>query len=320
MHLALRSTLIACLTFGTASAAFADYPEKPIRIVIPFAAGGGSDVLARALQASIERNDVLPVPIVVNAIPGAGTTIGSREVSQAEPDGYTYLLSHFALLSGIATGIADYALDDFTPVAQISRVCLAYAVMEDSEYQSFDQLIQDVRANPGEVREAINIGAVVHVTSWMMGDAAGGLDFRYVQTGGGAKRFEALLSEQVDTAQFSNAELAIYIPQGVRPLVIMSDERNPNYPDLPTAQELGIPVTACVKDTFFAPAGTDPARNAIFVDALEAAIADPQFQSFMASNTREIDFIRGTALQDAVDAEFAAIAEAVGGHLDELQR
>lgn len=315
----LRSIICAAaclLSLGVP--AFAEYPEKPITIVVPFSAGGGSDVLIRSLTRVIQEKKLLDEPFTILNVGGAGGTLGSRKVKEAEPDGYTYLLSHFALLSAHATGVADYGADAFEPVAQISSTCLIYAALKDFPHDTLSSVFDAAKAEPDSISEAINIGAVVHLTSWMATDAYGGVDLRYVQSGGGAKRFEFLYGGHVDLAQFSVAEYANFSPKGLKALALLDDERNPNLPDIPTAKEQGIDATACVSDWIFAPKGTPSALTDILAEAVGKALETDEMKAFFAKDLRLPDFLTGDALDAAIAEQGEIIREVAARHADEL--
>ncbi len=313
------SLLIACnLAISPASTQAADFPAKPIRVVVSFAAGGGSDILVRTLAKSIEVNKLLPVPLVVLNVDGAGGSIGARQVRSAAPDGYTLLASHFALISAGATGVADFGVEAFEPVAQIASSCLVWAVRDDSPYRSLKELMAAAKDKPNTISEAINIGAVVHITSWITTDAAGGARMRYVQSGGGAKRFEALYGKHVDVAQFSTAEYAAFRAKGLRALALLSDKRHPDFPDLPTAREQGIDAIGCVSDWIFAPKGTPREAIATVATAIEKALKDPEVLAFFKRDSRDITFMTGPELNASIARDAALINTVVMRHKEEL--
>ena len=147
-----------------------NYPQRPVKVVVPFGSAGGSDIFARLLQSAADKQDLLPVPLVIVNVPGAGGTIGSRRVKNARPDGYTVLLLHDAILTAKYYGTASYGPEAFEPVAGTGDVGLVIVVPEDSDsnYQSLDGLMKAVVENPDEVRFSANLGAPVHFTGLML--------------------------------------------------------------------------------------------------------------------------------------------------------
>jgi len=308
----------ASLLLSGVALSHAAYPEKPIRIVVSFAAGGGSDILMRMLARVIEQEKLLPVRMTIVNVDGAAGTLGARQVKDAEPDGYTYLMSHFALLGAAATGVADFSVEAFEPVAQVATSCLIWAAMDDFRHDTLKPLLDEAKANPNSIREAVNIGAVTHITSWMTTDAYGGAKLRYVQSGGGAKRFEYLYGGHVDVTQFSTAEYTAFSPKGLKGLAFLGPERHPSYPDIPTAKEQGIDVTACVSDWFLAPKGTPPEVTGVFADAIKRALQTPAMKEFFERDLRDPNFLEGEALREQIEAEAELVRTVVARHKDEL--
>ena len=301
---------------GTAHAKF---PEKPITIVVPFGAGGGSDTLMRSIQKVIKDKKLLPVPLVIQNVGGAGSSIGTRRAAGAPADGYTYLFSHFAMLGAMSTKVLDFGLEKFDPVLQITEKCLLYTVQKGAKWKTLKEFFEEAKASPGKLKEAINIGAVVHVTSWMLTDAYGGdIKLRYVQAGGGAKRFPALVGGHVDAAQFSASEFATYGQKGIRALAYAGPSRHPNLPNVPTAKEQGADVTACINDWFFAPAGTPPAAAKVFADAVIAAVKTDGMQALLKKKSTDTIILTGDALKKKVQADYDLVKSVAARHLDEL--
>ena len=125
--------VVAPLAFGS-SAVLASYPEKPIKLVIPYRAGGGSDGLARTIQAAIEKHKLMPVKLIVTNVTGAGGAVGLRHVKDAKPDGYTFLQIHNGFLAFAATGRINFGPEAFRAVAQTTQSCLYLAVSESSKF------------------------------------------------------------------------------------------------------------------------------------------------------------------------------------------
>ena len=117
-------------------------------MIVPFNAGGGSDAIARTFQNAIEVHNLAGVPIVVTNIAGPGGRIGSRTAMDAEPDGYTILMSHMTLLTSEATGLADFGYRDFEAIAGTGEVCSTVIVKEDSAYNTLADILDAAKAAP----------------------------------------------------------------------------------------------------------------------------------------------------------------------------
>jgi tripartite-type tricarboxylate transporter receptor subunit TctC len=306
-------TLLAAAVIGaaamTAAPAQADYPEGPIKVIVPFATGGMSDSTARLFQKAFQDHELLPQPLTVVNMGGGGATIGSRAAMESEPDGETIMLIHLALLSANALGISDYGAEAFEPIAQTGSSCLILATQNDKPYQTLEDLFEAARAKPDEITEAVNLGAVVHIASLILAEPAG-VSFRYVQSGGGAKRIQDLIGGHVETAMFSTAEFKSFKELGIRGLALLADERHPDFPDIPTAREQGYDVTFCVDNWWFAPAGTPPEHVAVLADAFEAAMATDDIKNAFAERTIDPTFLRGDALAQHIQEVKAGIDQA----------
>lgn len=270
----------AVLALGSATAEAA-YPEKPIKVIVPTQAGGGMDSVARILQRYFDENDVLGQKVVVVNMPGAGGTVGTRAILDAEPDGYTVGFWHEGLITSNAMGVVDYNHEAFEVLGATGYGDLGFGVSTESPYQSFEELIDAARANPDTVKCATNIGLPVHFVPLMVQDQAD-VEFRFVQVGGGAKRFPSVVAMHTDFAIFGAIEFIKWGDADLKPIVMFSEERVELLPDVPTAKELGIDVVARANRIWLAPKGTPPEVVAHLSEALRTAMADPAVQQQMS--------------------------------------
>lgn len=232
------------LSLWAASPAFAaDYPAKPVTLMVPWAAGGGTDTGARILAAIAEKKAGQPI-IVVNKV-GAGSQVGMTELARAKPDGY-YL--GFASLPAVNTIILDperkaaFTTDSFLPIInQVLDPGLIW-VKTDSPYKNLKDLLDDAKKRPGQVRASTTgILGDDHLAILMMEKAAA-VTFRIVHFEGGAQQFTATLGGQVDVS-FDNVGSVVTKIRGgqVRGLAVMDKQRSKFIPDVPTLAEVGFP-------------------------------------------------------------------------------
>jgi tripartite-type tricarboxylate transporter receptor subunit TctC len=301
--------------FAAAPALAQDYPTRPVEVIVPFGAGGSSDIVARTIQQALEGK--FPQPVVVVNKPGAAGSLGTAEVTDAEPDGYTILSSHIGIAINEALGVSDIGYDDFEPVAETGRTDLVFAVPTDSPYQTFDEVIAAAKEKPNAITHATNLGSVVHFT--MLGvTKATGAEFRYVQVGGGGERLPVVVGNQVESALFGVSEALPYHESGeMRILAILTDERWPALPDVPTAKELGydLPEPTSLGYWYFAPKGTPQERIDILADAIEAAMTSEEMKASFQERGFSPSFLRGEAFAQAVndaDANIKLLAEEFG--------
>lgn len=307
--------LAAVLASALAGPAAAAWPEKPIKVVVPFGPGGTSDQVARNYQAAIQEAGLLPQPInIVNV--GGHLTVGARQVKDAAPDGYTFLVLHIALMGAEAAGLADFGWRDFAAVAATGNVCLLPVVRKDSGFDTVDQLLAKAKAAPDTLLFGVNLGAINHLAGLMIQESEPGARFRFVQIGGGAANFAALTGKQTQVGVLSTAEVMSFTrkPDGtdnpdsqVKPLAYTGPERFPRLPGVPTLKELGRNVEFCVDNWWFAPKGTPAEAVRGMAEALRKAQGTERVGRFEESQGFASIFVSGPELEARLASTYAAI-------------
>ena len=278
----------------------ASYPEKPIRVIVPIAAGGQTDVVARLLQQTIDRKKLLPQPIVVVNNAAAGGTTGTRQVKDAEPDGYTVGVFHMGLLTAPAMGVVDYDHGAFELIGQVGRTEVGMGGLADGRFKTIQEAIAAAKEKPDAVTVAMNIGLLPHFVPLMFEQDAG-IRFRYVQAGGGAVRLKSVLGKHTELSLFSGPEFLLFRSQGIKPLVMFSDTRTPELPDVPTAKEIGVGTVFEERVIAFAPKGTSRDRLDVLAAALRAAMDDPELVERYRGLGIDRVFVEGPALRQLLD-------------------
>ena len=237
---ALLGTLLSFTP--TAAHAQADYPNKPVRLIVGFAAGGISDVLARAL--SVKLSQELGQQVLVENKQGAGTTIASEFIAKAPPDGYTLFLQDITTHAINATLYQKLPYDtvkDFTPVGLVASTPLILVVNASNPSRSLAELVAQIKAAPGKYSYASSgIGAITHLSGEMM-KTRGGMDAVHVPYKGSAPATQAILGNEV-TYTFSTMPPAIAnIKAGkLRALAVTTPKRSTATPEVPTMMEAGM--------------------------------------------------------------------------------
>ena len=250
-----------------------DYPSKPITVIVPFAAGGGSDVFVRIFQNAIRKNNLCPQPIVIKNIAGAGGTIGSRSAKNATPDGHTILCLHDGIYTAQHYGNADWGPNNFEPIAATGRSGVVVAVGEDSPYSSLNELMEEARDRPYQLVYGTNLGAPNHYSALFLQNGKSGAKFRFTQTGGGAKRLAQLKGGHIDLTGFSVAEYQQFKDAGIKALASLGEERESSFPNLTTALEQEVRATHDLMQFWWAPQNTPPERIAYLQNLLAEAMA-----------------------------------------------
>jgi len=266
------------------------YPTKPITLVVPFVAGGPTDVVARTLAASMTK--VLGQSVVVENKLGAGGTIASAYVAKAQPDGYTFLIHH----NGMATAPALYRkpssnpLTDFEYVGQAVDVPMTLIARKDMPANNMAELITYLKANAAKINLAnAGLGAVSHLCGMLLQQALG-VDLTTVPFAGTAPALNALLGGQVDLLCDQTTNTVPQIRAGtVKMYGVTTKQRIKALPDQPTLSEGGLKdFEVMVWHGVYAPKGTPPAVIEKFGAALRAGMKDPNFASRMADLGAEI--------------------------------
>ncbi|SET99483.1 Bug family tripartite tricarboxylate transporter substrate binding protein [Paracoccus homiensis] len=297
-------------TFAGAVAA-QGFPEKPIQVIVPFAAGGQGDVMARLVIKRIEEMALLEQPMVVVNVPGGAATIGMRQAKAADADGYTLLYIHQTMMTSELMGTLDFSYTDMVPVAETNFSCLLTATAEGSGVANAQDWIDQAKADPGGVKEATLVGSIAHFTTAMFAKAAD-MKVGYVNAGGGADRIASILGNHTQTA------VVVPTPVTRNPklagVVYYGEERHRDLPEVPTAKELGHDVISCLDNVWYAPAGTPEVVVEMLAGVFEQVTNDAAFVKAVEAKGDEAKFLAGHAL----DTHLAAIYEdlsAVAGEL-----
>lgn len=288
------------------SAGKADYPTKPVNIVVPFPPGQSPDLIARALSEGAKGS--FPQPIVIVNRPGGAGTIGIAEVVMARPDGYTVGLSPIApmIVQPQLTSDLPYKRpDDYRPVMKTGSVPMVLSVTADSPWKSIQDLIAYAKANPGKMRVGSSgLGSIPHMDLELFKEQAG-VDLTHVPFPGSAAYIPALLGGHIEAIADSLPPVLDQVRAGkIRVLATFEEKRNGILPDVPTFKELGFDITLGVYHSVFVPKATPDAVVQALGDALKKAMDTEPFRKFVESNNYVVDYQDGAALKKQLDADY----------------
>jgi tripartite-type tricarboxylate transporter receptor subunit TctC len=264
-------------------AASTDYPKKQIKMVIPYGPGGATDIIFRLIAKSAE--EYLGQTIVPVNIQGASSTNGSREVKNADPDGYTILASHDVIATAYFAGVVDYSFEAFEPIALLTQTPNIPTVHADSGWKNINDFISHVKANPGEVKWSLTPGSTDHFFIAQLMDTAGldVDDLKLVGYEGTGEQINGLLAKQIHGAMTNVTSGKAYFEDNTFiPLGVAHDERLPENPDLPTLIEQGIDMTNATSRGLFAPKGTPKEVIVKIEEAFRKATESPEVQAKIA--------------------------------------
>ena len=271
--------LLAYVSDGLAQ----NFPTKPIRVIVPFSAGGSNDLIARALQKPLGKE--LKGTIVVEDIPAGTTKLGTLEVMKAEPDGHTLLFaSHGALMGYFYSGTYDSKVwEKLTIIAQSGDMPYGFfEVRADSPFKTWADLVSFAKRNPGKLTcGGPGAGGVMNLNVIETAKAAG-IEVKYVPFAGGGPSGTALLGGHVDYRVCLPPEAYPNIKAGkTRGLAISYGKRLPEMPDVPTFKELGLmDVIPPISYDFWGPPNLPPNLVNQISRAVEKAVKDPEYLDF----------------------------------------
>ena len=326
MNTTRRIALAALILFGNTVASVAlaqsEYPAKPIKLIVPFPAGGGTDIIARHIGNKM--NDVPGWKTIIENVAGAGGNIGLAAAAKASADGLTLVLgqtSNLAIAPALYAKVSYDPIKDFAPVTLVTSVPIAFMVAADSPYKTLADLVRAAKAKPGDITFATSgNGTVAHLATEMFKRTAG-LDMLHIPYKGAAAAFPDLIGGRVSVFVSS---LETGIPQikskTVRALAITSTARASSVPDVPTFQELGYKsIDALTWFGVLAPAGTPEAIITRLNAEITKILKMPDVQEkFAATSGGEIKTgpIEFAALLKTELTKWASVVKESGAKVD----
>ena len=272
--------LTASVATVSAGAAMAEYPKRPIQIIVPYSAGGGTDLSVRVLAESLERH-IEGATVVVRNQPGGGGAIGTSAAVHARPDGYTLgtgAQGPIALLPHL--GGTDYQIEDINFIGLFGRNLQLLMACADAPFTDFDSFMAHAKETPVQIGNS-GAGGANHISAEAFGKAAG-IKIESVPYPGSADARTACIGGHIDAMVASPAEALAATEAGqMTPLFVMEDERIDLFPDTPTAVEKGVEFTWSSWKGLIGPKDLPEDVQATLSKGLEAAVADEEFQQKM---------------------------------------
>ena len=301
----LRLVLIAMLAIFAAPIKAETWPVRPVTMVVPFAAGGPMDSVARILQSAL--SEALRQPVIIENIGGAGGMLGAARVAKSAPDGYQFVLGNVGTHAVSQTLYKKPLYDsaaDFTPVVLIADLSLVMLARKDFPANNLQEFIAYAKANQKALRFAsAGAGSATHLGCALV-NVQIGVDVTDIPYRGGAPAMQDLIAQRVD---YLCIDTPIAIPQistgAIKPIAILSRGRSPSLPNLASADEQGLAgFEASNWCAFFLPKGTSAAIVQKLHDATVAAMNDPMVQERFKENG--IDLVADERRSSAYLAQF----------------
>jgi len=291
----LGTTAALALLAGAPFAGFAaDYPAKPITFVVPWPAGGTTDIIGRLLADAMSTDLGKPIA-VVNRV-GAGGSLGTKAVLDAPKDGYTVLVttSGNQILTPLAKNVG-YTSADFVPIGQVSSRTLALGVKADAPWKNLADLQKDAKANPGKY----TFGAVPNVLPFLTLDQwtkMAGVQLTFVPQQGGAPGVTGTLGGHLSMVPESLSSMNSHLKAGtMRALAVFNEERDPAAPDVPTAKEQGFAMFGNPFTGLAVARGTPDAAVKRLRQSMAKVVMEPAFQDKAMKAGSNVTYLDGEA-------------------------
>lgn len=287
----------------------AKYPEKPVTLVVHAGAGGGSDIFARTLSAAVDKEKLLPQPIVVENKPGGSGGIAFAYVAGKKKDPYYILTAVTSFMTTPLMGITPVGLKDFTPIANFAFDEYLLMVNPKSKYKSVKEIIADAKANPKKITVGgTQLGSSDSICAYLVEKAAG-VQFNYVVFNGGGEVNAALLGGHIDMAVSNPGEaLELFKSGKVKLLGVYSEKRLPGAPDVPTMKEQGVDVTYVQNRGLVAPADIPADARKVLEEAFAKYMKTDVFKKYLADNLLSAAWMDGDTFGKWLEKENARYA------------
>lgn len=316
----IRSSVAALATLAVVASVTtpvqAEYPEKPINVLVGFGAGGGVDTFARVFAAN--AMDEIGVPLVVVNKPGAASAVAAKQAMKARPDGYTLFVTNASSLEAKIIQLGDKAgmnLDaDFKTLGSVGQLVTGLLVPEDSPFKSAKDLVDYAKANPGKLRWSHPGRGSLHMLGGAVFLADNGIEAQDVPFKGGGKARNAVAASQVDFG-FMGVQLVGGFEGKVRAIGVTSANRDTIFKSVPTFAEQGLAqMNLSGPITVYAPAGIDPAVEAKLMAVVEMVAQSDKFMSMATESGLSAEYL---SKADTV-AIVKSVSDKVRPILDEL--
>ena len=269
-------------------AVHAAYPDRPIKLIVPWPAGGDTDNIFRPFAPLLQKS--VGQPVVIANVAGASGTKGAKEAKDSPADGYTLYAVHDYIHSTYYTGVADVTYSDFEPICLISSTASVLTASPKTPWSDWKGLVSDAKARPGQISVGATLGSTSHFFPALIEKAAG-IKFKYVSYEGLAPRMNAILGGHVDLTDANMTQKGKVEAGQLKFIAIATEKRNPEIPNVPTLKELGVNVVYDVNRGIMAPKGTPAEAITKLEGGCAAAVKDPAFADSMKKQATDVRYL-----------------------------
>lgn len=292
------------------------FPEKEIRVIVAFSAGGQTDLIARKLGEIIQKQKLLPKPIVVVNMPGGNTEDAKDTVKTSKPDGYTLLMHHTSLITTKALGQTKTDFRDYAPVAQLVTQPFLIVARKDAPWKDIKDVIEVAKKEPGKYTIGFaGVGGPGHFALLNFLKESNTIDlFKQVPYAGGAEAITAHLGGHVDLRLSNTGDANRYIKSGqIKPLVFLSKSENEDFKGIIKLNELGLKNELTLRTGLFAPKNTPKEVIDILAKAIEIAVKTDEFGKFAKEQANTAEFLGPKDLNAIYESDEVAIKALAAG-------
>jgi tripartite-type tricarboxylate transporter receptor subunit TctC len=312
MKQALGVALSALVASVVAGPSAAEYPDRPIKMIVPWAAGGDTDNIFRPLAPLLQKH--LGQPVVIANVPGASGTVGAREAKASPADGYTVYAMHDYIHLVHYAGLTDIKYTDFDPICRVSATTSVLTASAKTPWKDWKEFVEDAKKRPGQITVGATLGSTSHIFPALVEKAAN-IKFKYVSYDGLAPRMNALLGGHIDLTDANLTQKGKVEAGLLRFLAIASEQRDPEMPNVPTLRELGYDIVYEVVRGLVVPKGTPEPMRAKLGEACAKATAEADFAASMRKQATRVAYLNAkdyAAFLDKLDADNKAILTELG--------
>jgi tripartite-type tricarboxylate transporter receptor subunit TctC len=305
-------TFCAVLGVTLVTPALADFPERPIKMIVPWAAGGDTDNIFRPFVPHFQKH--IGQTVVIANIGGASGTVGAREARNSPPDGYTVFAVHDYIHLTYYAGMADVSYKDFEPICRIAATPSVLTASAKTPWKDFKEFVEDAKKRPGEITVGATLGSTSHLFPATIEKAAG-IKLKYVSYDGLAPRMNAILGGHVDLTDSNLTQKGKVEAGELKFLAVATEDRLPEIPDVPTLKENGIDIVYEVVRGLLVPKGTPEDVRAKLDEACAKAAAEPEYAEALRLQGTRVAYLNAKdygAFLDKLDADNKAIMTELG--------
>ncbi len=298
MKFFIKLSMLLLIGLVSTIPALAQYPEKNLKLIVPYSAGGGTDTMARTLVPELEKAIGKKV-IIVNR-PGAQGQIGMAEIANAKPDGYTIGLLSTAdlLVTEALVKDAGFKMDSFNYLSTLNISANALVVKKGSPFNTYKDFVDFASKNPGKV--TLGVSGHTHVYEIISQESQANLDVNFMRFSGGGESRNALLGGHVDGLMIDKRFIPTLSESGCKALAVASPKRFEAFPDVPTFRDNNVDLVNASRRAVVLPLGVPQNRIDTIVKALDSFADGPEFKEQLTKINEVQDYLRGKEATDSL--------------------